>query len=303
MNILITGATGYLGSHICKYLVNSGHRVYGICRNKSSFDKCATFKESVIWINIEKENWRDEIINIQFDLLIHAAWAGVSVKERNNWDIQFANFSFSTQVFQLALEHNVKKIICLGSQAEYGIFTLKVTEEYVPYPEDAYGSVKLLTMHYLRNLARTHGFEWIWLRVFSVIGLNENTSWLLPQVISKLSKNQSIELTGGEQCYDYLYIDDFITRISKVINCPLDYSGVYNICSGQPIEIKQLLILIAEKMKVSSSLLKFEALPYRENQNMFMVGSPNKLENAFGVLPVDSLENRISEIIKLYKTD
>lgn len=301
MNILITGATGYIGSHICKDLVNAGHLVYCICRNKSSFDKCATFRDSVIWVNIEKENWKDAIKNLHFDILIHAAWSGVSVNERNNWDIQLTNFSFSKQIFQLALEHNVKKIICLGSQAEYGIFTDKVTEEYVPYPEDAYGSVKILIMHYLRNLAHTHKFEWIWLRVFSVIGQNENSNWLLPQVIRKLSKNQFIELTSGEQYYDYLCIDDFISRINLVINCSEDNSGVYNICSGRPVKIKQLLILIAKKMQCSLSLLKFGSIPYRVNQNMFMVGSPDKFEITFGVLPIKPLEYMVSEIIEQYK--
>lgn len=303
MNILITGGTGFIGSNICDFLANKEHKVYCICRNKSTFDKCATFKDRVVWINIEKENWGDELKNKRFDILIHAAWTGVSVKERNNWDIQLTNFSFSKLIFQFSLEHNIKKIICLGSQAEYGVFTQKVTEEHVPYPDDAYGSVKLLIMHYLRDLSKTHNLEWYWLRVFSIIGKNENSTWLIPQVIDKLSQNQSIELTGGEQCYDYLYIDDFISRINRVISCIDDNSGVYNICSGRPIEIKQLLILIAKKMECALSLLKFGTIPYRENQNMFMVGSPCKFEKTFGVLPTDSFENSISEIIKFYKID
>lgn len=303
MNILITGATGFLGSHVCKDLVNSKHKIYGICRNKSSFENCATFKEKVIWINIETENWEEKIKNIHFDILFHAAWSGVSFNERNNWDIQLTNFSFSKQIFQLSLELNIKKIICLGSQAEYGIFTHKVTEKYVPYPEDAYGSVKLLTMHYLRNLAKAQRFEWYWLRVFSVIGENENFTSLIPEVITKLSKKQSIDLTGGEQCYDYLFIDEFISRINRVINCPVDNSGVYNLCSGRPTKIKRLLILIAKKMQCPLSLLNFGAIPYRKNQNMFMVGSPNKFENAFGTFPANSIENTISELIKLYKNN
>lgn len=303
MNILITGATGFIGSNICNDLVNKGHIVYGIHRSKSSFDKCEAFKDRVIWVNIENENCKDTLKNIHFDILIHAAWGGVSVKERNNWDIQLSNFEYSKTIFQLSLEHNVKKIICLGSQAEYGFFNHKVTEEYVPYPEDAYGSVKLLTMYYLRNLAEAQKIEWYWLRIFSVIGQNENTTWLIPQVINKLSRNQSIELTGGKQCYDYLYIDDFISRIHCVISCQVDNSGIYNISSGRPVEIKQMLILIAKEMQCSPSLLKFGNLPYRDNQNMFMVGSNNKFENTFGVLPIDSLEETISKIIKLYNID
>jgi nucleoside-diphosphate-sugar epimerase len=303
MNILITGATGFIGSNICFNLLENQHNVYGICRDKSNFEKCAKFKDRVNWINSDKENWQDLIKEVHFELLIHSAWAGVSALERNDWDIQIANFRFSKLIFDFALENNIKKIISFGSQAEYGIFDHKVSEDFVPYPVDAYGAIKLMTLYYLRNLAKAHSAQWYWLRVFSLIGQNENRDWLLPKVVNNLLNNQSISLTKGEQFYDYMHMDDFLLRMNLIINSSANFSGVYNLCSGRSVQIRELIISIAKELKVSESLLNFGAIPYRENQNMFMVGSSNKFDKTFGTLSIEPLEETIMKIISNYKSN
>jgi nucleoside-diphosphate-sugar epimerase len=302
MDVLLTGATGYIGSHIAKNLLESGYKVYATCRKDSKFDKCILFADKLDWLNLDDENWQKKIEKIQLDLLIHTAWAGVSATERDNWDVQFTNFYFSKSIIDFSLGLKVKKIICLGSQAEYGNFKNRVTEAHVPYPTDAYGAVKLMTLYYLKNIADKQKVDWYWLRVFSIIGENENETWLLPQVMTKLCAQQEIELTEGRQCYDYLYMDDFIQRLNQVITCQSSDSGVYNICSGRSVEIRQLLILIANKLNISTSKLKFGAVPYRKNQNMLMVGSPDYFENTFGNLSIDSIEDTVIKITEFYKS-
>jgi nucleoside-diphosphate-sugar epimerase len=302
MNILLTGATGFIGSHIAEFLVNKNHTIYATCRKSSDFKKCATFYEKVEWLNQDIDDWQQNVEHIELDLLIHTAWSGVSASQRNDWDIQLINFEFSKKIIEFSLQLNVKKIICLGSQAEYGLFDSKVTENETPYPIDAYGAIKLLTLYYLSNIADKQLINWYWLRVFSVIGQNENDSWLLPQVMSKLLLGSEIELTEGKQCYDYLYIDDFLSRLNLVIEASNNISGVYNICSGRSVEIKEMLILVAEKLNISSSKLLFGKIPYRENQNMFIVGSPDKFESGFGKLSFESLAETVSKITNYYQT-
>lgn len=296
MIFLLTGATGYIGSHIAHQLSRSGNKVFAIHRSGSKFDKCKSFEQDVIWLNHDCEDDLKKLEDVEIDVCIHSAWGGVGASERNNWAFQLSNFIFSKTLFELALRLKVKKIICLGSQAEYGQFDFQVTENFVPSPTDAYGAVKLLTLHYLRNFANSHNIEWYWLRVFSVLGTNENESWLLPQVISSLLAGNSIELTKGEQQYDYLYVSDFIARLQLVINTESDYSGVYNICSGRAVEIQNLLRLIAQKLDVSEDKLKFGALPYRENQNMYMVGSVQLFETCFGKSTLEPLEDTVAKI-------
>jgi len=301
MKILITGASGFIGSHITENLIEEGHQVYAICRNKTNFDKCNQFKNKVTWINQDHPEWERNLEGIELDQFIHTAWAGVTAAERNDWALQLTNFEFSKSMIDLAIRLNAKKLICLGSQAEYGLYNYKVTEEYVPEPTDAYGAVKLLALYYLQNSASKNNLAWYWLRIFSVIGENENKSWLLSQVMEKLLSGEEIELTPGEQFYDYLYIADFIRALNQIITCNSDLSAVYNICSGRPVKIKQLLLLVAEKLDVNISALKFGAIPYRKNQNRYMVGSPERFEAMFGQQELYSLDEVITNITNSFK--
>lgn len=301
MKILITGATGFIGSHIAENLINEGHQVYAICRNQSNFDKCDQFKNKVTWINQDLPEWERKLEGIELDQFIHTAWAGVTSAERDDWVLQLTNFEFSKTMIDLAIRLNAKKLICLGSQAEYGLYNYKVTEDHVPEPTDAYGAVKLLTLYYLQNVASKNDLIWYWLRLFSILGENENKSWLLSQVMDKLLSGEEIELTQGEQFYDYLYIADFIHALNQIITCNSDLSGVYNICSGHPVKIKQLLLLVAEKLNVNVSALKFGAISYRKNQNMYMVGSAERFETIFGQQELSKLEEVIVKISNSYK--
>jgi len=303
MKYLITEGRDFIGSHICKELINKNHTVYAICRNSSNFDKCSSFIDKIIWVNQDKNNDLNELIKIpNIDVLIHAAWSGINPKDRNNWDIQLENFRYSKSIIELAIQLNIKKSYALVLSLNMAFNKYKVTENHIPFPIDAYGSIKLLTLHYLQNVAAKYHLTWYWLRIFSILGENDNQNWLLPQVIKRLINNEEIKLTKGEQYYDYLYIDDFIKCLDKIVNDKLNKSGIYNVCSGRPVKIKQLLLVVAQQLGKTPQFLKFGAIPYRENQNMFMVGSPDKFQSTFGKCEFEPIEDSIKKIIYFYKT-
>ena len=281
MKVLLTGATGFIGSNIAKSLLENGHQVYATHRTISSFEKCSSFIDKINWINTDLQDWKQQIKDINPDQLIHVAWGGIGAKERNNWDIQIKNFWFSKELFDLAKECGIKKVIGIGSQAEYGVYGYPINEETVPKPQDAYGATKTLTANYLRNLFENSQTEWYWIRIFSVFGEGENSEWLMPTVISKLLRKESIQLTPCEQKYNYLYIGDFLSNFMSVVNCLQNRSGIYNLCNKDSIELKELLLQIAEIMNISPEFLEFGKIRYRENQNMLIAGDNSKFINTF----------------------
>jgi nucleoside-diphosphate-sugar epimerase len=297
MNIFITGATGFLGSNIARFLVDKGHCLIATKRADSNMDRCVSFVEVVSWVDTNEQNWLDNVIEFKPELIIHTAWSGVGAATRDDLEIQRKNIDFITEILHIAEKVEVKKLISLGSQAEYGIFAGRATEAYAVKPVDNYGKVKLEVLELFRNFCNVKGIEWYWLRVFSVLGTNENPEWLVPQTITKLKNGRSIALTGGEQVYDYLYMDDFLERLNQVIEYKLNVSGIYNLCSGRAVQIKQLLLSIAAALGVSTNLLQFGAIPYRTNQNMNIVGCPDKFEMTFGKVALEDLEESIKKII------
>lgn len=281
MKILLTGATGFIGSNIAKKLLENGYDIYATYRNTSSFEKCIQFKDRINWINTETFDWKEQIKAIKPGQLIHVAWGGIEAGNRNNWELQIRNFWLSKEYFDLAKEGGIKKIIALGSQAEYGAYTFLVNEKTLPMPNDAYGAIKTLTTNYLRNLFESSDTEWYWLRIFSVFGEGENSSWLMPTVISKLLKNEPIFLTSCEQQYNYLYIQDFLGQLLSVVQCNENKSGIYNLCNSKSIVLRDLLLRIANLMNVSKSLLRFGSLPQRTGQNMLIAGDNSKFRGCF----------------------
>lgn len=284
MNVLITGATGYLGSHICEYLLDAGHTVLATRRASSSLEKCRTFSNRVEWVDTDVDNWQASLTGKNIELIIHAAWAGVTYLERNDWNTQLKNYEFSKLIIDLAVSLGIKRIVALGSQAEYGIYNFEVDETFAPSPNDAYASVKLLVLYYLKVVGEQSSIKWNWLRVFSVIGGRENANWLIPSVLKKLYNDHTVELTEGLQYYDYLYIDDFVYHVASVIEKMQLDSGIFNICSGVATQIRKLLLEIVEQIGKLEEKLIFGAIPYRKGQNMYMVGSPKKYENLMGAV-------------------
>lgn len=301
---MLTGATGFIGSNIAKTLLDHKFEVYATCRNTSSFEKCIKFKERIFWISTDKHDWKDEIRAIKPDQLIHVAWNGTDIESRINWEIQFRNFWLSKEFFDLANECNIKKIIAFGSQAEYGKYCIPVTETTLPLPNDAYGATKTLTANYLRNLFEKTSVEWYWVRIFSVFGECDNQGWLIPSVICKLLSNESVKLTSCEQKYNYLYIKDAVNQLLSIVNCHENKSGIYNLCNSESIVLKELLLRIAEIVKVPQSLLKFGEVPQRVGQNMFISGDNKKFITAFRKNCVDeyfSLDIGLQRTIEYYK--
>ena len=281
MNILVTGATGFIGSNIAKYLVQNNHNVIATHRSSSSFQKCQEFKDRILWINTDNVGWKKLIIEISPEILIHSAWGGIEATDRSDWDYQLQNFKFSKEYFDLVEKTGIRKIIAFGSQAEYGRQIHTATEESQLQPEDAYGAVKALTANYLRTKFDNSSISWYWIRIFSLFGENENANWLMPSVINKLLKNEPIALTACEQKYNYLYIDDFMKKLNLVIEDQANKSGVYNICNKDAISIKEILYQIADLMDKPKELLKIGQLEYRPNQNMFIHGSNRKFTEVF----------------------
>lgn len=298
MKIFITGATGFLGSNITEFLIKKGHSLIATKRTNSNMDRCVSFSNNIQWINTDESNWMDYIIEFKPEMIIHTAWSGVTAATRDDLGVQLKNIQFSTEILQIAKKVKVKKLISLGSQAEYGIFAGNVTENNELNPVDNYGRIKLAILEQFKSFCTLNNIEWYWLRVFSVLGKNENPEWLVPQTITKLKEGSFIALTKGEQVYDYLYMDDFLDRINQIIDYKQNVSGVYNLCSGRAVMIKELLLTIAITMKVDSNLLQFGAIPYRNNQNMNIVGNPEKFEKTFGKLSLESLEESIKKIIE-----
>lgn len=279
--IFITGITGFLGSNIARQLILAGHEVIATYRSTSSKRNCADFEQQIKWVLQDTVDWPEEVIQLTPQIVIHAAWLGVSHQERNNWESQFKNIVYLNNILSIAQNSGSVKFIGLGSQAEYGLFNSCIDEQVPLNPTEAYGNVKVISSELVKRFCQFHQIEWYWLRLFSFFGRGENDNWLIPSLVKKMLTEVEMDFTAGEQRYAYLYADDLGTAINHIISARVDQSGIYNISGKRLIQLKQLIKEIRDKINPNFKL-NFGKLPYRLNQSMLMQGNSSKFRNAFG---------------------
>jgi UDP-glucose 4-epimerase len=297
---LLTGATGFLGSHLAEDLSARNYRVVALIRNTSDLWRCKEFEnKNLVYVNINSGNFKETLQNYKPSVLIHAAWQGVTTKERNDQDIQMQNILFSKQLLTLANELGIKKAIYLGSQAEYGNFTGRISEEAVCSPVSAYGVAKLEVLKMFKSFCELNSIDWVWLRLFSIYGIREGSSWLIPSVIENVLMGKPMDLTKCEQRYDYMYVKDFTRAISGILETK-NISGIFNLSSNSSVQLKN----IVEKIKNfinPSAILNFGAMPYAPNQVMHMEGNSEKFYRQFNFKVNSDFESNLKEVITYYK--
>ena len=298
MNIFVTGATGYLGYHFVNVAVSQGHRVLCL-RRPTSVSLFEPFVEKEIqWVsNVDKAKLRETVKAFQPDVLFHAAWGGTRGKERNDVAIQKNNIRMSKDLITL---YPYKQVIVLGSQAEYGYYEGPVAEGHPLNPTMEYAKAKIATCEFLKEYCEAHDIEWQWIRLFTLFGENQ-TGGLIKTFTEKCLKGEKeFNTTEGQQRYSYMYTLDIAKAICMVIGSK-GKSGIYNL--SQPHDVfsnRQILEHIKERMH-SDIQLNFGAIPYEENQVMYMDGDVTKFENAFGDIPHTDFETALGRTMESIK--
>lgn len=298
MRILITGASGFIGSYLLRELIENGHEILSVKRKTTNLYRIDDVKHLVNWINIDTD-WEIQAITFKPEIIFNLAWNGVSAKDRTNWDIQLVNIEMQQKLLNIALKSHSQKIIGIGSQAEYGAFNNKIDENYPANPNNSYGAVKNVSLILLKTFCEINHIDWYWFRVFPCFGEMEADCWLIPSLIKNILTQKSMDLTAGEQKLAYLYVKE----VAKAIYSPIEVigkSGIYNICSDNPIPLKELVIKIRNFIN-PDFVLNFGALPYRFGQCMHMEGDTTKLKMNLYNIRTSDFSNKLEQTIIYYK--
>jgi UDP-glucose 4-epimerase len=297
--VLITGITGFLGSHIAENLIANNISVVGLKRKNSDIWRCEEFKEKVEWVDIDDEGlFVNPLGKLSFDTIVHGAWIGVESNSRNNWIEQSKNITFLVSLLEMAKERDVKKIIFLGSQAEYGFINKKTNEDFPVNALNAYAGTKLACLEIMKSFCTLNNINWIWLRLFSLYGEKENSNWLIPSLVNSMLKDKEMDFTLGEQKYAYLYVKDYAEIMRKIITMDVD-SGIYNVSSDETRTIKSLVEDIKKYIN-PKFILNFGALNYRLGQSMHMEGNIQKLCSQIGKIEFSNYDIALQSTLEYY---
>lgn len=296
MKIVITGATGAIGTSLIKKAINENDEVLVITRRESKRN-----------INIPKHplvkivySSLDQLKNIElketYNVFYHLAWDGTVGTERNNLHKQCDNIKYAIDAVNLAYKLGCKAFVGVGSQAEYGRVNEPLSENTSVNPENGYGIAKLCAGKMTEIQAKSLGVRHVWVRVLSIYGVNDGSQSLVSSTINKAMQGETILCTKGEQVWDYLYSDDAAEALFLLGKCE-NARGTYVLGSGRSRLLKEYIKDIRDTINPNVEI-NFGAVPYNENQVMYLTANIDKLKNDVGFEPKMDFCLGIKEIIK-----
>jgi dTDP-6-deoxy-L-talose 4-dehydrogenase (NAD+) len=269
---LITGANGFIGKYVVKYLIKKNEKIKIIIRKKNNFfknKKIKIFYTKNLFLE-EKKDLKKILRNV--NSVIHLAWYA----KPNDYLNSEKNMECLIGTLNLAkacVESKVKNFIGIGTCFEYKMNGKKVSVNSPLQPKNLYSATKLSAYFSLLNFFNKKRISFSWLRLFYIMGYDDYAQKLIPYIIKNLKLNKNVYLTKDKKIKDYMTVENVAKVICK-ISLSNEKKTLYNICSGRAITIKKIAKNLASKYK-KKHLIKFINSKKRSFDPSYIVGIPN----------------------------
>lgn len=294
--VLVTGGTGFVGSAVCRLLLNQGRQVAVLMRDHRKPGRLESLYSRLVLISGDMSFQGvvvDSIEKFEPQGVIHLAWDGVKGADRND-PRQIENVSASLNLYRLSESLDVKAFVGMGSQAEYGRAAGRLNELAPTHPTTTYGAAKLATGVLLENLAANSGRRLAWLRLFSSYGPGDDPSWMLQYLARTLLAGGRPALTAAEQIWDYIHVDD----VARAVVASLDTRahGIFNLGSGRAQRLADVICNLRDLIDPALPL-GFGEVSYRPDQVMHLEADISTLQKATGWAPQVELDVGLNQVV------
>lgn len=283
MNILLTGATGFLGSNLLARLVKDGHKVTILVRGSSSFQRITPLLDRITIHTFGDSSLYDLFHANQIETVIHCA----TNYGRGNTDpskLLEANLTMPLQLLHAGCDAGARCFINTDtildkSVSDYALSKSQFQEWLGRYAQ------KMVCV----NVALEHFY-----------GPHDDATKFVSYIVKQLLDGvESIDLTRGEQKRDFIYIDDIVSAFLLILgSCASLESGYidYEVGTGVTISIRDFVELAKQVTGNTRTRLNFGAVPYRKNEPMETAVNTDAIR-ALGWLPGTSLADGLSRIV------
>lgn len=284
-SILITGASGQIGSRITKHFLSSGYDVVGIGTKHFPTDATSTLK--YMKFDLLTGDIESLIECVRPKILIHLAW---ETEPKTFWASpkNILWLDSSKKLIESFNNWGGERIMVAGTCAEYDWEASAPFDESAPeHPNSLYGQSKLA----LLNVLRLQHTPFLWTRTFFQFGGSESAGRLIPTLIDTLTAGKVFSIDKPNDIRDFVYVDDVATIMSSLVSSK--EIGVFNIASGVGITIRHLGALI------SSMLGRPDLLNFHEQSEKpsIVQADISKLERSLGPMNRIKFEEAIYRVI------
>lgn len=255
MTCLVTGAAGFIGSHLCRKLIKEGFSVTGIDSFTDSYPKW--IKERNIKPLMREKKFKllsSDLNDLELKKLLsktdyvfhHAAQAGVRASWGENFSVYIKNNIEATQkLLEAAKNSRIKKFIYASSSSVYGFCPeLPMSETSSLYPFSPYGVSKLAAEHLCFLYFKNYNVPTVSLRFFTVYGPGQRPDMAFHKFFKAIAEDKPITVYGdGKQTRDFTYVDDIIEANFSSLKNGVP-GEIYNIGGGSRKKLEEIFPII-----------------------------------------------------------
>lgn len=295
MNILVTGATGFIGSHICERLYDQNFSVFALGNRGRIIPKCTQFYQ----LNLDGIPWN--MLPSQIDVCIHQAANNFTQDKDIANMVQSNVISPSNMFYKLFEEKKCRQFIYASSSSVYGNASLPHTEFKTKLnPLTPYAKSKMQFEQFAQIFGKEKNCKVVGLRYSNVFGPNEyfkgKRASMIFQILQNIMANEKPKLFKfGEQSRDWVYVDDVVNANILALN--YKDTDIFNVGSGESVTLNRILEIINRELNTEISPEFIECdfkVTYQKETRLSLEYSKNHL----GYKPEVSTEKRIIQFVK-----
>jgi len=301
--VLLTGATGFVGSHLLPKLREEGYEVYSLARHVAGrYEHLRSEEEGFVFGDLtDHARIREIVQEIKPEIVIHLAAktpVSLSFKEpMDYWEViatGTANLAEACQGLK-----NLEMFIHASTSEVYGVqkeFPIPETAKYNPV--SPYAAAKVAAEHYLEMLNKVYNFPVVIVRPYNSYGRKKIRHYVVERAITTLLEYGEVRLWNPHSTRDFLFIEDHVEAYLQVLKHG-EVGEIYNICTGVGHTIRELVDLSIEL--VGFGVDNFSMPRDRAYEIPILIGDNSKAREELGWEPKYTLREGLKKTIKYWR--
>ena len=296
---LVTGGAGFLGAHVVRELLRTGHEVVVLDDLSGGFRENVPAAAALVEGSVLDAPLLSKLFATQaFDYVYHlAAYAAEGLSHFIRRFNYVNNVVGSMNVVNECVKHEVRCLVFTSSIAVYGAGQLPMREDLTPAPEDPYGIAKYAVELDLRAAHEMFGLDYVVFRPHNVYGEYQNIGDRYRNVIgifmNRLMRGEPMPIFGdGSQTRAFSYVGDIAPTIARAVDLPSAYGEVFNIGADREYSVNELATVVAAAMGAERVVEHLDAR--KEVRHAY--SDHSKVERVFGRQPSTPLADGIGRM-------
>ena len=299
--VFITGATGFIGSHLTRLLVHQGYTVFALVRPTADLWRISDLTASINLVEGDLaafDSWERELQSIRPEVCFHLAWFNVPREFISSLE-NLQMLHVSLRLADYLARSGCKKLIAAGTCAEYDSDFGYLSETSQTKPRSLYAACKLALFLILEQQLPMLKMDFAWMRLFHLYGPREDSRRLVPYVICSLLRNEPARLTTGDQIRDFLHVEDVAAALWATGEGNL--TGPINVGSGKPIAVRDIASQIGNLLD-RSHLIRLGAEEHWDTTIPFICANNMLLKTKTNWAPQFSLADGLQHTIAWWRS-